>query len=289
MKNDPQIVRTQTALREALRPHRLAGKKIGFVPTMGALHDGHISLVEIAREASNVTVASIFVNPTQFAPGEDLDTYPRTEEADIEKLARVGCDMVYLPSVEEMYPPGSLTNVRVEEMSDLLDGIFRPHFFYGVATVVARLFIQVQPDVAVFGQKDYQQLQIIRRMVRDLGMAIEVIGGQTFRDADGLAQSSRNLYLSSSERQVANTISAALHRSGKRIEAGIAVKEALAEARDRILRAGFDKLDYVSAVDPDNLKDLPDGPVEAGTDGRLLAAAWLGKTRLIDNMGFRRL
>ncbi len=289
MKNDPQIVRTRQALRQALESHRRAGRKIGFVPTMGALHDGHISLVRIAREHAEVTVASIFVNPTQFAPGEDLETYPRTEAADIAKLASVGCDLVYMPGVEEMYPPGSLTNVRVEEMSDLLDGIYRPHFFYGVATVVARLFIQVQPDVAVFGEKDYQQLQIIRRMVVDLGMAINVIGGPTWRDADGLAQSSRNLYLSTSERARANVISAALHRARKRIEVGRDVAEVLDEARARILQAGFDKLDYVSAVSPDSLLDMPDGPVEHGTDGRLLAAAWLGKTRLIDNMGFNRL
>ncbi|MBR9835378.1 MAG: 4-phosphopantoate--beta-alanine ligase, partial [Alphaproteobacteria bacterium] len=152
-----------------------------------------------------------------------------------------------------------------------------------------RLFIQVQPDVAVFGEKDYQQLQIIRRMVVDLGMAINVIGGPTWRDADGLAQSSRNLYLSTSERARANVISAALHRARKRIEVGRDVAEVLDEARARILQAGFDKLDYVSAVSPDSLLDMPDGPVEHGTDGRLLAAAWLGKTRLIDNMGFIRL
>ena len=151
---------------------------------MGALHAGHLSLVEKAREKASKTVASIFVNPTQFAPGEDFDTYPRDSEKDIAKLASVGCDLVYLPSVEEMYPPGNTTNVRVEGMSDLLDGVYRPHFFYGVATVVARLFLHVQPDVAVFGEKDYQQLQIIRRMVRDLGFPVDILGGATTRDAD---------------------------------------------------------------------------------------------------------
>jgi pantoate--beta-alanine ligase len=255
---------------------------------MGALHDGHISLVEKAREASDITVTSIFVNPTQFAPGEDLDTYPRTEEADIGKLRSVGCDIVYLPTVEEMYPDGSLTNIRVEGMSDLLDGIFRPHFFYGVATVVARLFVHVQPDVAVFGQKDYQQLQIIRRMVRDLGFPIEVLGGETFRDRDGLAQSSRNTYLTPDERAKANVISASLHRAACRIEAGEAVAEALEEARVRINQAGFKQLDYVSAVDPATLENLSDGPVPSGFEGRILAAAWMGKTRLIDNIGFMR-
>lgn len=287
MFKSPVLVRTLDDLRRELAVHRLAGRTIGFVPTMGALHDGHISLVEKAREASDITVASIFVNPTQFAPGEDLDTYPRTEEADIGKLRSVGCDIVYLPTVEEMYPDGSLTNIRVEGMSDLLDGIFRPHFFYGVATVVARLFVHVQPNVAVFGQKDYQQLQIIRRMVRDLGFPIEVLGGETFRDRDGLAQSSRNTYLSKDERGKANVISASLHRAACRIEAGVSVADALDEARTRINQAGFKKLDYVSAVDPATLEDLSDDPVPSGFEGRILAAAWMGRTRLIDNLGFK--
>ena len=166
------IVRTRADLRAAVEAERQKGKKIGFVPTMGALHDGHISLVEKAGDKCQFVVASIFVNPTQFAPGEDLDRYPRDEEGDVARLSAAGCSLVYCPTVEEMYPEGSLTNVRVEEMSDLLDGIYRPHFFYGVATVVARLFIHVTPDVAVFGEKDYQQLQIIKRMVRDLGFGI---------------------------------------------------------------------------------------------------------------------
>ena len=288
MKKSPKRVRTLRALRESLLPHRREGHKIGFVPTMGALHDGHISLVKIARECADVAVASIFVNPTQFAPGEDLDTYPRTEEEDIAKLAEVGTDIVYLPSVDEMYPEGSKTNVRVEEMSDLLDGQYRPHFFYGVATVVARLFVHVQPDLAVFGEKDYQQLQIIRRMVRDLGFPIDIIGGETFRDADGLAQSSRNTYLSAAERDAANAMSAALHRAACRMAIGVPVSDALAEARSRIEEAEFGALDYVSAVDPLTLENLPDGPVLPGQVGRVLGAAWMGKTRLIDNMGFKR-
>ena len=288
MIKSPIRVRKLSELRELLKTHRRAGRTIGFVPTMGALHDGHISLVEIARDKSDISVVSIFVNPTQFAPGEDLDTYPRTEEADIARLAEVGTDIVYLPDVTEMYPDGSKTNVGVADMSDVLDGIYRPHFFYGVATVVARLFVHVQPDVAVFGEKDYQQLQIIRRMVRDLGFPIDVIGGVTFRDADGLAQSSRNTYLQPNERQKANVISAALHRACCRIAAATPVNEAISEARQTIEQAGFDKLDYVSAVDPQSLLDLPDGVVDAGQVGRVLAAAWMGKTRLIDNMGFQR-
>ena len=179
------------------------GETIGFVPTMGALHEGHISLVEKARENASRIVASIFVNPAQFAPGEDFDAYPRREDEDIAKLSEAGCDAVYLPGVAEMYPEGTRTDVRVNTLSDLLDGVHRPHFFYGVTTVVARLFLHVQPDVAVFGEKDFQQLQIIRRMTADLGFATRILGGQTRRDSDGLAQSSRNLYLSSPERQQA--------------------------------------------------------------------------------------
>jgi len=288
MIKSPIRLRTLSALRETLREHRRAGRSIGFVPTMGALHDGHVSLVKTARETIDITVVSIFVNPTQFAPGEDLDTYPRTEEADIARLAEAGTDIVYLPSVEEMYPDGSKTNVRVEGMSDLLDGQFRPHFFYGVATVVARLFVHVQPDVAVFGQKDFQQLQIIRRMVRDLGFSIDVIGGETVRDPDGLAQSSRNTYLNAEDRRAANVISAALHRARCRMAIGVPVKEALTEARARIGQAGFDRLDYVSAVAPESLDDLPGEALISGQDARVLAAAWMGKTRLIDNLGLQR-
>ncbi|MEO0607745.1 MAG: pantoate--beta-alanine ligase, partial [Pseudomonadota bacterium] len=182
----------------------------------------------------------------------------------------------------------SVTNVRVEQMSDLLDGVYRPHFFYGVATIVARLFVHVQPDLAVFGEKDYQQLQIIRRMVRDLGFAIEIIGGETVRDPDGMAQSSRNTYLDPEGRAKANAISSALHRAAIRLAIGGSVQSVLAEARARISATGFDQLDYVSAVDPQTLQDLPNGPIEAGHEGRVLAAAWMGATRLIDNMGFRR-
>ncbi|MEM7330366.1 MAG: pantoate--beta-alanine ligase [Pseudomonadota bacterium] len=288
MIKSPMRVKTLSELRDILGEHRRAGRRIGFVPTMGALHDGHVSLVKTASAKSDVTVVSIFVNPAQFAPGEDLDTYPRTEDADIARLSEVGTDIVYLPSVEEMYPNGSKTNIRVEEMSDLLDGRFRPHFFYGVATVVARLFIHVQPDLAVFGEKDFQQLQIIRRMVRDLGFEIDVIGGETVRDSDGLAQSSRNTYLSSSDRQTANAMSAALHRARCRIAIGTPVNEALDEARRRVTEAGFRTLDYISAVDPMTLEDLPDAAIAPGQVGRVLGAGWMGKTRLIDNMGFKR-
>ncbi|KCZ93937.1 pantoate--beta-alanine ligase [Hyphomonas johnsonii MHS-2] len=282
------MVRTRAELGRHIRAWKQAGESVGFVPTMGALHSGHLSLVEKARENATRTVASIFVNPTQFAPGEDFDTYPRNTETDLAKLASVNCDLVYLPSVEEMYPPGNTTNVRVEGLSDLLDGVYRPHFFYGVATVVARLFLHVQPDVTVFGEKDYQQLQIIRRMVRDLGFPVQIIGGETARDADGLAQSSRNLYLAPDDRIAAGALQAALHRASVRLSLGVMPSEVLAEARALVAAAGFGKIDYVSLVDPDTLLDLPDAPLAPGTPARLLGAAWIGKTRLIDNISVAR-
>lgn len=283
-----RIVRTRSQLQQQIRAWRQANETIGFVPTMGALHGGHLSLVDLARKNATKTVVSIFVNPTQFAPGEDFDTYPRNESEDCAKLESAGCDLVYLPEVDEMYPPGTATNVRVEGLSDLLDGVYRPHFFYGVATVVARLFLHVQPDCAVFGEKDYQQLQIIRRMVRDLGFPIEILGGPTRRDADGLAQSSRNLYLSPEERQIAGAMQAALHRASVRLSVGATPSDVLEEAKRLIMAAGFTKMDYVSLVDPGTLEDLPDTPLPSGTEARLLGAAWLGKTRLIDNISARR-
>ncbi|MEM1391476.1 MAG: pantoate--beta-alanine ligase [Pseudomonadota bacterium] len=288
MQEKTVIARSLNTLRKTLESDRFKGRSIGFVPTMGALHDGHLSLVDLAQADTEISVVSIFVNPTQFAPGEDLDAYPRTEAADIARLEGAGVDVIYIPKHDDMYPSGSLTDVSVAGMSDLLDGVHRPHFFYGVATVVARLFIHVRPDVAVFGEKDYQQLQIIRRMVRDLGFQIDIIGGPTVRDPDGLAQSSRNAYLTIDERKLANTISTALHRVAKRLEVGANVSDALTEAKDSIRKAGFEKIDYVSAVDSATLQDLGDGPIDQGYEGRLLAAAWMGKTRLIDNIGFVR-
>lgn len=287
-KNPLPRVRTKADLRTIVKKWRAEGLRVGFVPTMGALHDGHLSLVKRALESADRVVASIFVNPTQFAPGEDLDVYPRTEDEDCARLAAIGCHLAYCPDALEMYPEGSVTNVRVEELSDLLDGGPRPHFFYGVATVVARLFIHVRPDVAVFGEKDFQQLQIIRRMVSDLGFEIEIIGGETIRDADGLAQSSRNVYLSATDRRGAGGMFAALHRARCRIEAGTEIETALAEARAHLAASGFSKVDYVTAVDPATLQAIKEADARPGFEGRLLGAGWFGKTRLIDNMGFCR-
>nr|WP_291197429.1 pantoate--beta-alanine ligase [Hyphomonas sp.] len=282
------VVRSRVALQQQVRAWKAAGETVGFVPTMGALHAGHLSLVEKAKENASRTITSIFVNPAQFAPGEDFETYPRREEADLALLSGAGCDLVYLPTVAEMYPDGSVTDVRVNGMSDLLDGIYRPHFFYGVATVVARLFLHAQPDVAVFGEKDYQQLQVIRRMVRDLGFPIRIIGGETRRDADGLAQSSRNLYLSAEERRAAGAMFAALHRASVRLSQGALPSAVRAEAEAHLLRSGFRSVDYIALVDPDTLAALPDdAPMPAGI-ARLLGAAWLGRTRLIDNLSVTR-
>ena len=283
-----QRVRTRVELRKIVSEWRHAGLRIGFVPTMGALHAGHLSLVAQALETCDRVVASIFVNPTQFAPGEDLDTYPRMLDDDCAKLQDIGCHLAYCPTNDEMYPDGSLTNIRVETLSDLLDGGPRPHFFYGVATIVARLLIHVRPDVAVFGEKDYQQLQIIKRMTRDLGFEIEIIGAPTVRADDGLAQSSRNLYLTPDERRAASGLFASLHRARARIEAGTPIETALAEATRYLAACGFSKTDYVTATHPETLEALPDGPAATGVEGRLLGAGWLGKTRLIDNIPFKR-
>ena len=272
-------VRTRGQLLQQVAAWKRAGERVGFVPTMGALHGGHLSLIEKAKENATRIVASIFVNPTQFAPGEDFDTYPRDEDADLAKLASVGCDLAYLPTVGEMYPDGSVTNVRVEEMSDLLDGIYRPHFFYGVATVVARLFLHVQPDVAVFGEKDYQQLRVVRRGVADLDLKTEIVACPTVREDDGLAMSSRNLRLGTEAREVSPVIGRVLESAANVISQGGNVAQALETARQALLVAGFDAVDYFELRDDHDLQPL----MSADRPGRLFVAAWLDGVRLIDN------
>lgn len=277
-----QIVRELSELREIISGWRRDGQSIGFVPTMGALHDGHLSLIRLSVDACDKTVASIYVNPTQFAPHEDLDSYPREEDSDTAKLAAAGCDLVFCPSSETMYPEGEETRVDVPKMGAKLEGQFRPHFFGGVATVVSKLFNQVQPDKAFFGEKDYQQVRIINRMVKDLSMPIEIVPGPTARALDGLALSSRNAYLSPTERACAPALNAALHRAAIRMRNGTPPAEALTEAVDRVSKSGFKTVEYIEAVDPDTLDpipaELPDKPC------RLIAAAWMGRTRLIDNI-----
>ncbi len=280
----PLIVRSIADLRAAVARIRAAGGTIGFVPTMGALHDGHLALVRAAQAEASHALVSIFVNPAQFAPHEDLDRYPRTEAADVARLAEAGCALVYAPAVAEMYPPGAVTRVRVPGVSAPLEGQFRPHFFEGVATVVTKLLIQAGADVAVFGEKDWQQLQVIRRLAADLDIPTRIIGAPTERDTDGLALSSRNAYLSPEARARAVALPQALLALKADLESGAVVGPSVARALAALAAAGFGPVDYVAVCEPHTLEALPDDAPLAGP-ARLLAAAWLDGTRLIDNLG----
>lgn len=275
-----QTVRDIETLKAALAELRADGGTIAFVPTMGALHAGHMALVAEGRRRASHVVASIFVNPTQFAAHEDLSTYPRREATDARMLEEEGCALLWAPDAGTMYPDGFVADVRAGSLGEGLDGAARPGHFDGVATVVSRLFDQVRPDIALFGEKDYQQLAVIRQMVSDLGLAVEIVGVPTQRDADGLALSSRNAYLTDEERQSARALPRALGEAAAAIRRGGAVAEALATARERLAKAGFDPIDYVELRDSETLE-----PVEAlERPARLLAAARIGRTRLIDNL-----
>jgi pantoate--beta-alanine ligase len=276
------IVRTVAELRAQVRAWRQAGERVGFAPTMGALHDGHLSLVKLARARADRVVVSVFVNPTQFGPNEDFDAYPRSEANDAELLASAGCDLLFAPTVGEMYPPGFSTTVTVTGVTEPLDGQARPGHFAGVATVVTKLLNQCGPDVAVFGEKDYQQLQVIRRLVRDLDLPVEIVGAPTARADDDLALSSRNAYLSPAERETAPALARALEAAAERLRAGDPVSEVEAEAVAAITAAGFRKVDYVEVRAAEDLSRLGPGPI--AEPARILAAAFHGKTRLIDNM-----
>jgi pantoate--beta-alanine ligase len=274
------VVRTVAALRARIGAWQRAGESVALVPTMGALHAGHLALVARGRDLARRTVASIFVNPTQFAPHEDFSRYPRDEAGDAWKLAEGRCDLLYAPSLAEMYPGGFSTTVSVGPIAEGLCGRFRPGHFAGVATVVTKLLLQSGADIACFGEKDYQQLQVIRRAVRDLDIPARIEGVPTVREADGLALSSRNLYLSPEERRVAPAMQRVLAAAAERIARGAAIAEALEEGRAALADAGFTRLDYLEACDAETLAPL----AEVGRPGRLLAAAWLGRTRLIDNV-----
>ena len=275
------LTRTVADLRVQVASLRNAGKSIGFVPTMGALHEGHLALVAEARRRSDAVVASVFVNPTQFAVHEDLGTYPRQEARDAELLAGAGCSILFAPDAAEMYPQGFATSVQVGGPSEGLETDFRPHFFGGVAVVVAKLLNQVQADTAVFGEKDYQQLMVVRRMARDLDIPTEIVGAPTVRDGHGLALSSRNAYLSDDELAVARRLNVILREAGDRTAAGQPVASVEAGAAATLLEAGFARVDYVAIRQAESLAAFS-GIVNA--PARILAAAWLGKTRLIDNM-----
>jgi len=279
---DLPVVRTIADLRQTVSGWKRQGFTVGFVPTMGALHEGHLALVREAGERADRVVASVFVNPAQFAAHEDLGTYPRQEARDAELLAGAGCALMYAPAVEEMYPADATTTVSVGAPAEGLEGEFRPQMFGGVALVVAKLLNQVQPDVAVFGEKDYQQLIVVRRLVRDLDIPVEIVGSPTIRDGHGLALSSRNAYLSEAELAVARRLNGVLAEAGAKASSGTAVGEAEADAREALLRAGFSHVDYVAVRRADDLAEFEDGTVDG--PARVLAAAWLGKTRLIDNL-----
>jgi len=278
-----QVVRTVTELRGVVRDWRRAGNQVALVPTMGALHQGHLSLAEAGRAVADRVVMSIFVNPTQFAPGEDLDSYPRTFEDDVAKFAGVGGHLVWAPTPGEMYPDGFATRVVPEGAALGLETDFRPNFFAGVATVCTKLFTQTLPDFAMFGEKDYQQLCVVRQIVRDLDLPMEIVGCPTVREPDGLAMSSRNAYLSAAERAQSVALNEALERVGNDLDAGKSAEAATDAARKHLTANGFGPIDYVAVRDAATL-----APV-ARADGRalrILVAAWLGKTRLIDNVAF---
>ena len=276
-----QIIRELEALPGALADLRGGGDTVALVPTMGALHAGHMALIEEAGRRADRVVATIFVNPLQFAAGEDLDRYPRREAEDAAMLEAGGCDLVWMPTAAQLYPPGFATNVSVAGISERWDGAARPGHFDGVATVVLKLLIATMPEVALFGEKDFQQLAVIRQLVRDLGLPVAVVGVPIVRDADGLALSSRNAYLSADERRRAVALPQALEEARSAIRAGREpVATILVTARAKLVAAGFERIDYVALVDAATLEPIDTLDREA----RLAAAASLGKTRLIDNI-----
>jgi len=280
----PPVVRTKAGLRAVIRDWRKAGLSVGFVPTMGALHAGHLQLVRQGKAFADRVVSSIFVNPTQFAAHEDLGSYPRDEAGDLSKLASVGCDLAYCPDMFEMYSPHATTRVRMQGVGNGLETDFRPQFFEGVATVVTKLFNQVSPDIAFFGEKDFQQLQVIKSLVADLDMPVEVVGVPTVREADGLALSSRNAYLSAAERMTAGNLPQLLGLCANALSEGASIAPTLAACIEGLKACGFRQVDYVSLCDPASLAPIEDERLVPGQTARLFVAAWLGQTRLIDNI-----
>lgn len=278
------IVRTVADLRRAVAAWKAAKERVALVPTMGALHDGHLALVRLAREHAGRTIATIFVNPKQFNDPKDLANYPRTEAKDEAMLRAEGVDLVFAPAPAEMYPDDFSTNIVVGKVSEGLCGAYRPGHFEGVATVVTKLFNQSQADLAVFGEKDYQQLHVIRRLVRDLDIPVEIVPCPTVRESDGLAMSSRNQRLSPEDRRIAPAMAHALTDAAREIAAGKAAREVIVAARERIVAAGYAKVEYLELRAESDLRPLD----RASEPARLLAAAHLGPVRLIDNVAVRR-
>ncbi len=281
MTKSVPFVGTVAELRRIVARWRKAGDKVAVIPTMGALHEGHLELVRQAQKRAARTITSIFVNPAQFAPTEDFDKYPRTFEDDLAKLKTVSCDLVWAPLKAEMYPDGFATKVIPAGAAEGLETDFRPHFFGGVATVCTKLFTQTGADFAMFGEKDYQQLCVIRQIVRDLDLALEIVGVPTVREPDGLAMSSRNRYLSVDERAQAITIHRVVVRIAEAAAKGRGLDKAIAEGLAALTAAGFHQIDYVEVRDAETLKTWER---KSGRRARVLAAAWLGRTRLIDNI-----
>jgi len=274
------IVRTLADLRSTVHAWRREGAKVAVVPTMGALHEGHLSLVRAALTQADRVIVTLFVNPKQFHNAADLAAYPRTEQADAAKLTPLGVHLLYVPEIGEVYPPGFATTVSVGGVTEGLDGTFRPGHFDGVATVVAKLFLQTGADLAFFGEKDFQQLHMVRRMVRDLDIATDIVACPTVRDPDGLALSSRNVRLSPAERRIAPNLAAALFAAAAGIAGGAAVDRTIDQARASIVAAGYARVDYLELRAEQDLAPMR----EFDRPARLLAAAWLGDTRLIDNV-----
>lgn len=275
-----EVVRTIAELRQHTSRWRIAGQTIGLIPTMGALHNGHLSLIKLAQGKCDRVIATIFVNPRQFLPNEDFDEYPRNEESDIQKLIEMGVDLLFAPKAPEMYQPDASTTVVISKLTDCLCATSRPGFFDGVGTVVTKLLIQALPDLAIFGEKDYQQLLVIKRLTRDLDIPAEIVGAPTIREADGLAVSSRNVFLSKANRETASKVFEILKKTATAIALGNDVLVACEEARSELMLAGFSEIDYFEARHSETLELIQNFE----NNGRLFAAVWLGSTRLIDNL-----
>ena len=274
------IVRTVAELRSRISMWRREGQSVALVPTMGSLHAGHLSLMKVGKERSDRVIATIFVNPLQFAPNEDFETYPRREDSDIRKLVEEDIDLLFAPDVSEMYRPDATTTISVGGLTDCLCALSRPGFFDGVATVVTKLLLQALPDIAIFGEKDYQQLLVIKRLATDLDIPVEIIGAPTIREEDGLALSSRNVYLDTKSRSIAPSMYNILNQYASDISNGNDIKKSLQLAKQNMQKSGFEKIEYLDLRSSQTLQACND----IKRPSRLFAAAWLGSTRLIDNL-----